>query len=825
MRKIGKLLYCVSFCVVGALSFPHLSNAYEVVDETGCTVCHLVDFSGLEGRIHSVTAHVDCNQCHTTPGDSPLSSKCTVCHPLGDPGKCQLSLQHEASPDYGPESNSCFTCHTDCEPLGEYLCYDGIDNDGDGKIDCADVDCDGFELGSCDTGQPGVCADGTLKCEELSEQCVQIIFPSPEICDDGLDNDCDGLTDLDDLDCEQCDDGIDNDGDGKIDCADEDCDGFERGPCDTGQPGVCADGTLKCEELSEQCVQITRAKPEICDDGLDNDCDGLTDSNDQSCKLPPKVAHYEVLDTGFSISTTRRHEWNPYSMYYNPIDNDFFVSWRTSGKLRDDCDPGDNYECTYSFNSVHAAKISPEGEILTEITISPPEGGPVDNVSFKELPRHAHNIFTNEYMILYGISYGPDPYANDPYYVKIDNVGKILYGPERLYPSPWNLSFTNIAFNTVRREYMVVCVDRNIFSETSDNVGFILDEDGGIVKGPFNAGTGDGFIYTYFIEYNPNDDTYLLNWEDFRNATGAWFLGPSDIYGCLLDGDGNVITEIPTMDDTGMPDEGLSQWRPDQAYNPDRNEWLVCWADLRPSLDGPGLMGRILNGDGSFKGDPFIIVDAPGSQGFQEIEYVQEKKMYFVVWQDARDYIPAPEDPPWVSMNDIYGKWLDGETGLPIGPDILIFKGEGDQSMVTFDYSPLMDRFLIAWWEFNVENDYEPIPDVWGADPLWHIPMALLSGGMDIRGAVYGSPSFLSGQVIEEGTGNPVEDAWTLVIGPSFPALKKTNVGGWFNVVKKLQPAGIYLVMVFKPGYHVAMKVVNYTGEPLQETLEVNKLW
>ena len=58
----------------------------------------------------------------------------------------------------------------------------------------------------------------------------------PEVCDDGIDNDDDGMTDCDDRDCrndvactggtlpEVCDDGIDNDGDGKIDCADKkDC--------------------------------------------------------------------------------------------------------------------------------------------------------------------------------------------------------------------------------------------------------------------------------------------------------------------------------------------------------------------------------------------------------------------------------------------------------------------------------------------------------------------------------------------------------------------------------------------------------------------------
>ena len=91
MRKIGKLLLCASFCVVISLSFAHLGYAYEVVDESGCAVCYLVDFSGLPGRIHSVPIHVDYDQCHTTPGDSPLSSKRTVCHPLNDPGSCQLS--------------------------------------------------------------------------------------------------------------------------------------------------------------------------------------------------------------------------------------------------------------------------------------------------------------------------------------------------------------------------------------------------------------------------------------------------------------------------------------------------------------------------------------------------------------------------------------------------------------------------------------------------------------------------------------------------------------------------------------------------------------
>ncbi|PCJ12416.1 MAG: hypothetical protein COB10_07300, partial [Planctomycetota bacterium] len=117
--------------------------------------------------------------------------------------------------------------------IGAEICDDGADNDADGLIDCFDPDCAGVPPCGAEAGQ----------------------------CDDGVDNDADGTTDCFDVDCigdpacfegdaATCTDGVDNDADGATDCADLDCSGI----------GLCG--------------------PEICDDGFDNDGDGLIDCFD-----------------------------------------------------------------------------------------------------------------------------------------------------------------------------------------------------------------------------------------------------------------------------------------------------------------------------------------------------------------------------------------------------------------------------------------------------------------------------------------------------------------------------------------------------------------
>ncbi len=135
-----------------------------------------------------------------------------------------------------------------CVPTPETC--DGLDDDCDGFID------EDLTPGKGVCPAAGVCRAGEPRCKgEAGWTCdLPDTYESPELSCDGLDNDCDGLTD-EDLD-----------------------------PAQAGCPwtGVCATGGLpRCDgPLGWVCPEPEgyEAEEQTCD-GLDNDCDGLTDED------------------------------------------------------------------------------------------------------------------------------------------------------------------------------------------------------------------------------------------------------------------------------------------------------------------------------------------------------------------------------------------------------------------------------------------------------------------------------------------------------------------------------------------------------------------
>ncbi|TNF75470.1 MAG: hypothetical protein EP299_06220, partial [Acidobacteria bacterium] len=241
---------------------------------------------------------IDC-----TDGDCSAEPFCAIC---GD-GTCN------------PGEDKC-NCAADCgsPPLTEVgVCTDTFDNDCDTFADCGDPDC---------APDPACAFCGDATCGPGEDQCNCVVDcgtpPAGEVgfCADSLDNDCDGAVDCLDPECiptaectfcgnsicdagenscncagdcgappgsevGMCTGGWDDDCDGDVDCADTDCSADPA--CIVCGDFVCSPGEDTCN-CPGDCGVPPINEIGLCDDGIDNDCDGATDCTDSAdCSTDP----------------------------------------------------------------------------------------------------------------------------------------------------------------------------------------------------------------------------------------------------------------------------------------------------------------------------------------------------------------------------------------------------------------------------------------------------------------------------------------------------------------------------------------------------------
>ncbi len=164
----------------------------------------------------------------------------------------------------------------------------GEDDDCDGTKDNNVTDpwvgtacCPTGNLADCtNSGGGSRCSMGTYQCVMGGEECVGGVAKSPEICD-GIDNDCNGVTDdVPGLNSTCTANGANNQGSCKAVFI-----------CVVGTPGMC-DGMPCPNGLT--CDQIGTPGVEVCN-GVDDDCDGIVDNpnevmmNDPALMMPCDV--------------------------------------------------------------------------------------------------------------------------------------------------------------------------------------------------------------------------------------------------------------------------------------------------------------------------------------------------------------------------------------------------------------------------------------------------------------------------------------------------------------------------------------------------------
>lgn len=203
----------------------------------------------------------------------------------------------------------------------------------------------------------------------------------PEICGDGIDQDCDG----NDKACAPAPDDVDNDGDGYTenegDCNDNN---FNINP---GEPEICSDGIDQdCSGNDETCLpdqddvdndgdgytendgdcndsnaDINPGESEICGDRIDQDCSG----SDQVCPISKYVSNGNgtVTDTKTGLIWQRatapgKYNWYDATSYCESLTLAGYSDWRLPSKEELESLVDTNYLPTIEINYFPDTKLS-----------------------------------------------------------------------------------------------------------------------------------------------------------------------------------------------------------------------------------------------------------------------------------------------------------------------------------------------------------------------------------------------------------------------------------------------------------------------------------
>jgi hypothetical protein len=276
--------------------------------------------------------------------------------------------------------------------------------------------------------------------------------------------------------------------------------------------------------------------------------------------------------------------------------------------------------------------------------------------------------------------------ANDIYGLRVQSNGTLWAYTIPICTATGSQQSPDLAFNPNSGYFLVVWQDDR--GGAQDIYGRFVDSYGNLIGTDFPISTASGSQRNPSVAYgarsgaDPNDDEYVVVWEDWGVATG------SRIMGRRVDKDGNLVGgEFQINGSTGNMHD------PSVDYSVTLRRYMVVWSDKRnPHAD---IYGQRLNEDGSLDGGEKAVCTANEAQGRPEVRLNAFNYEWLVVWEDHRGSVTDP---------DIRARRLTS-AGDPTGNEIVIAEGANNEQAPTVVYNINEYQFLVGWREWDYDGN------------------------------------------------------------------------------------------------------------------------